>query len=88
VVILAMTILISLTRNWNAWEGGKVEQVTDDAYVRGDLTPLSTKVPGIVCAVHVEDFQQIHAKALLLQSQLDYSEAHDEFIHAMGRTPE
>lgn len=28
------------------------------------------------------------AKALLLQSQLDYSLAHDEFIRAMGRTPE
>ena len=26
------------------------EQVTDDAYVRGDLTPLSTKVAGIVRA--------------------------------------
>jgi outer membrane protein TolC len=32
--------------------------------------------------------QEFNAKALLLQSQLDYSEAHDEFIHAMGRTPE
>ena len=32
--------------------------------------------------------QEYDAKALLLQSQLDYSEAHDEFIHAMGRTAE
>jgi len=32
--------------------------------------------------------QEYDAKALLLQSQLDYSEAHDEFVHAMGRTPE
>jgi outer membrane protein TolC len=32
--------------------------------------------------------REYDAKALLLQSQLDYSEAHDEFIHAMGRTPE
>jgi outer membrane protein TolC len=32
--------------------------------------------------------QEYDAKALLLQSQLDYSEEHDEFIHAMGRTPE
>ncbi len=32
--------------------------------------------------------QEYDAKALLLQSQLDYSQAHDEFIHAMGRTPE
>jgi len=32
--------------------------------------------------------QEYDAKALLLQSQLDYSEAQDEFIHAMGRKPE
>lgn len=32
--------------------------------------------------------QEYDAKALLLQSKLDYSEAHDEFIHAMGRIPE
>ena len=48
VVVLALAILITITRNWNSWEGDKVEQVTDDAYVRGDLTPLSTKVAGIV----------------------------------------
>src|SRR6266581_1162817 len=51
VVALALAVLITITRNWNAWEGGKVEQVTDDAYVRGDLTPLSTKVAGIVRTV-------------------------------------
>ena len=32
--------------------------------------------------------QEYDAKALLLQSQLDYSQAHDEFIHAMGLAPE
>jgi len=32
--------------------------------------------------------QEYDAKALLLQSQLNYSEAHDEFVHAMGLTPE
>jgi PAS domain S-box-containing protein len=57
VVLLALAVLITITRNWNAWEGGKVEQVTDDAYVRGDLTPLSTKVAGIVRAVDVADYQ-------------------------------
>jgi len=32
--------------------------------------------------------QEYEAKALLLQSQLDYCQAQDEFIHAMGQTPE
>ena len=71
VVALGLAILITLTRNWNAWEGSKVEQVTDDAYVRGDLTPLSTKVAGIVRAVHVGDFQRVHKGDLLVELQDD-----------------
>jgi membrane fusion protein (multidrug efflux system) len=71
VVLLALAVLITITRNWNAWEGGKVEQVTDDAYVRGDLTPLSTKVAGIVRAVDVADYQQVHKGDLLVELQDD-----------------
>jgi membrane fusion protein, multidrug efflux system len=71
VVILALAVLITITRNWNAWEGGKVDQVTDDAYVRGDLTPLSTKVAGIVRAVDVADYQQVHKGDLLVELQDD-----------------
>jgi len=71
VVILALVVLVTITRNWNAWEGGKVDQVTDDAYVRGDLTPLSTKVAGIVRAVEVADYQQVHKGDLLVELQDD-----------------
>jgi len=71
VILLAAAILITLTRNWNAWEGGKAEQVTDDAYVRGDLTPLSTKVAGIVRAVHVADYQRVHKGDLIVELQDD-----------------
>ncbi len=67
VAVLALAVLITLTRNWNAWEGGKVEQVTDDAYVRGDLTPLSTKVSGIVRDVKVADYQAVHKGDLIAQ---------------------
>jgi membrane fusion protein (multidrug efflux system) len=82
VLLLAVAVLVTLTRNWNSWEGGAVEQVTDDAYVRGDLTPLSTKVPGIVSAVHVSDYQQVHKGDLLVeledkdyQAQVDQANA-------------
>jgi len=71
VLLLAAAVVISLTRNWNAWEGGKVEQLTDDAYVRGDLTPLSTKVPGIVRDVKVSDYQRVRSGDLLVQLEDD-----------------
>jgi len=32
--------------------------------------------------------QELDAQTLLLQSQLDYTQANDEMIHAVGRTPE
>ncbi len=71
VVLLAVAVVATITRNWNAWEGGRIEQVTDDAYVRGDLTPLSTKVAGIVKDVKVSDFQQVHKGDLLVELQDD-----------------
>src|SRR5882762_2982581 len=71
VLLLAAAVVITITRNWNAWEGGRTEQVTDDAIVRGDLTPLSTKVAGIVRNVKVSDFQRVHAGDLLVELQDD-----------------
>src|SRR5262245_39391566 len=59
VVLMALAIALTLTRNWNAWEGGKINQVTDDAYVRRDVTPLGTKVAGLVREVNVSDYQQV-----------------------------
>jgi membrane fusion protein (multidrug efflux system) len=66
VVLLAAAVVLTITRNWNAWEGGHIEQVTDDAYVRGDLTPLSTKVAGIVRDVRVSDYQEVHKGELIV----------------------
>lgn len=66
VVLLAAAVAFTITWNWNSWEGGRIEQVTDDAYVRGDLTPLSTKVAGIVRDVKVSDYQTVHHGDLLV----------------------
>jgi membrane fusion protein, multidrug efflux system len=67
VLALAAAVAISITRNWNAWEGGERDQTTDDATVRGDLTPLSTKVAGIVRAVRVSDYQSVHRGDTLVE---------------------
>ena len=67
VVVLAATIIVTITRNWNGWEGARREQVTNDAYVQGDLTPLSTKISGIVREVKVNDYQVVHKGDILVQ---------------------
>src|ERR1700722_2450714 len=71
IVLVAAVILATITWNWNSWEGGRIEQVTDDAYVRGDLTPLSTKVAGIVRDVKVTDYQQVHKGELIVELDSD-----------------
>src|SRR5262249_52611685 len=67
VVLLAVAVIATITRNWNSWEGGRVEQVANDAYVRGDLTPLSTKVAGLVREVKVGDYQTVRKGDVLVQ---------------------
>ena len=67
VLLLAAAVVLTITRNWNAWQGARVEQVTNDAFVRGDLTPLSTKVAGLVREVKVSDYQTVHKGDELVQ---------------------
>lgn len=71
IVLLAAAIVITITRNWNSREGGRIEQITDHAYVSGDVTPLSTKVAGIVRNVKVSDFQPVHKGDLLVELEDD-----------------
>src|SRR5258705_11827756 len=73
IVALAIAIVVTLTHNWNTWEGQKIEQVTNDAYVRRDLTPLSTRVAGLVRAVNVGDYQHVRkGDELVLLEDEDY----------------
>jgi membrane fusion protein (multidrug efflux system) len=76
VILLAAAIVFTLTRNWNAWQGARIEQVTNDAFVRGDVTPLSTKVAGLVREVSVNDYQQVHKGDELVRLEDDDYRAH------------
>lgn len=52
---------------------------TDDAYVRGDVTPVSTKVAGLVAQVHVADNQEVRAGDILFTlDNRDYRARVDE----------
>jgi len=82
VLLIAAVLLVVITSNWNSWVGSKGSQKTDDAYLRADITPLSTRVSGTVKEVAVEDYQRVKAGDLLVQlkdddyrAQLEQSEA-------------
>lgn len=71
IFLMAAGILVAIIGNWNGWASERAEQETDDAYVRADLTPLSTKVSGIVAKVLVSDYQTVAAGDLLVQLRDD-----------------
>ncbi len=71
ILLMAAAIVILITGNWNRWASERVSQKTDDAYLRADLTPLSTKVAGLVEAVAVSDYQAVRAGDLLVQLRDD-----------------
>ena len=66
ILLLAVGIVFLITTNWNAWAAGRTVQETDDAYLHADLTPLSTKVAGLVATVAVSDYQTVKAGDLLV----------------------
>ncbi len=67
-ILAAAGIVVALfTTQWNRWVGGGVRQETDDAYVSGDLTPLSAQVDGNVRRVLVDDYQYVKQGDLLVE---------------------
>lgn len=53
--------------NWNRWTGNARFQSTQDAFVAGDVTPLSAKVSGYVASVAVEDYQAVSKGDLIIE---------------------
>jgi membrane fusion protein (multidrug efflux system) len=71
VLLLAAGILFGITGGWNRFVGGGSTQRTDDAFLRADITPLSTRVSGTVAQVAVSDYQHVKAGDLLVQLKDD-----------------
>ena len=66
-VLIAFGFIALATLRWDAWVGSAVIQSTNDAYVKADVTQLSSRVAGEVLTVAVDDFQRVKAGDLLVQ---------------------
>lgn len=66
-VLVAFAFVAVATLRWDAWVGGATIQTTNDAYVRAELTRLSSRVAGEVLTVAVNDFQRVKTGDLLIQ---------------------
>jgi membrane fusion protein (multidrug efflux system) len=71
VLIAAGVIVVLFATQWDRWVGLAVRQVTDDAYVRGDITPLSAQIEGYVRRVPVDDFQRVKKGEVLVEIEDD-----------------
>jgi membrane fusion protein, multidrug efflux system len=71
VLIAAGVIVVLFATQWDRWVGLAVRQVTDDAYIRGDITPLSAQIEGYVRRVPVDDFQRVTQGELLVEIEDD-----------------
>jgi len=67
VLVVALVVILVVSRNWTRWEGGPGWQRTNDAYLQADLTPITAKVAGYLRALPVQDFQRVHAGDVLAQ---------------------
>jgi membrane fusion protein, multidrug efflux system len=67
VLLAAAGLLFGIAGHLTGWEGNRPDQVTDDAYLRADMTPLSTRISGTVRKVSVSDYQSVNAGQTLLE---------------------
>src|SRR5271154_1601068 len=68
--------------DWDRWTGAARFESTDDAFVSGDVTPLSARVSGNITEMPVNDFQLVRKGDLLAvidpsdyQAQLELAQA-------------
>lgn len=73
--IVAVAMLVAGIRWWSV---GRFLESTDDAYVRADVMTVSSRVPGYVLSVEVDDNQPVHKGDVLAHlDNADYAAKRD-----------
>lgn len=67
VLLAAAGLLFGIAGHWTGWQGSRPDQETDDAYLKADMTPLSTRISGTVRTVNVGDYQSVKAGQTLIE---------------------
>jgi len=80
VITFTVFLVILFANDWKLWDGFWPSETTNDAYVRADITPLSTKVSGTVAKVLINDFDQVKNGQLLVELR------NDDFVARVKQT--
>ena len=81
-LVFAAWLIWYTAGHWDRWTGAARFESTDDAFVSGDVTPLSAHVSGYITEMPVNDFQTVRKGELIAvidpsdyQAQLDQQKA-------------
>jgi membrane fusion protein, multidrug efflux system len=81
-LIFAAWVIWYTAGHWDRWTGAARFETTDDAFVAGDVTPLSARVSGNITEMPVNDFQIVKKGDLIAvidpsdyQAQFDLAQA-------------
>jgi membrane fusion protein, multidrug efflux system len=81
-LVFAAWLIWYTAGHWDRWTGAARFESTDDAFVAGDVTPLSARVTGTITEMPVNDFQSIRKDDLIAvidpsdyKAQLDLAQA-------------
>lgn len=66
-MIAAAAFVVLATVRWDDWVSSATIQTTNDAYVRAEVSQLSSRVAGEVLTVAASDYQRVKAGDLLVQ---------------------
>ena len=82
VLFAAGALFAIIARRWVFWQSSAATEKTDDAYVRANIVPLSTRVSDTLRELNVNDYQIVRAGQLVAklddkdyQSELDQAES-------------
>jgi len=64
-LLFAAWLIWYIAGHWDRWTGAARFESTDDAFVAGDVTPLSARVSGTITEMPVNDFQTIRKDDLI-----------------------
>ena len=81
-LVAAAWLLWYVAGHWNRWTGAARLESTDDAFVTGDVTPLSARVSGYITQVAVHDFQRVRQGDLI--AVIDPSDYEAQFALAQA----
>src|SRR6266700_4922709 len=67
VLLAAGSLLFGIAGHLTGWQGNRPDQVTDDDYLRADMTHLRPRISGTVRKVNVNDYQSVKAGQILIE---------------------